>query len=331
MSTATTPDGDPLIPATRGGTDRSTGRTSLDALLTDRVVVERIQRGPNEVRFLADSSRPDVVDTVVKIEQNGECHPRELYDLHLRLCGASDDDGSPSVAARPLGWAEDPFLFAYEYIDGVPVKERIESLASNGPGWPEELSALARACGALLARFHQRLGWHGEDPSSAGRVHQACRRMVVGDVPPPGLVVRSLCDSGPHNLIVDSDDRVRLIDLPTDVRWTFAEFDIGVLAHRLARRAAIAFQSRASAGEAHRVFTRPLCEGYADTAGAHPVLPEVFAAYASSSFVFAKRSLTVRHPHASLAYARRDVGWGFSTLRAGRAARSADDVRRSSR
>jgi hypothetical protein len=134
-------------------------------------------------------------------------------------------------------------------------------------------------------------------------------------------VVRSLCDSGPHNLIVRDDGDIQLIDLPTDERWTFAEFDLGVLAHRLARRAAIAFRSTASADDAHRVFTDLLCAAYADAGRPLPDRSEVMAAFASSAFVFAKRSLTIGHPHASFGYARRDLRWGLATLRIARRGR----------
>jgi hypothetical protein len=120
-----------------------------------------------------------------------------------------------------------------------------------------------------------------------------------------------------------ADGDIRLIDLPTDERWTSAEFDVGVLAHRLARRAAIAFRSSASAADAHRVFTDPLCDSYADAIGPGPDRAEVMATFASSSFVFAKRSLTVGHRHASLGYARRDLRWGLSTLALARRRRSA--------
>jgi hypothetical protein len=219
-----------------------------------------------------------------------------------------------------VGWGDDPDLFAYEYAVGIPVKERMEALGVRAPGssWVAELSDIARGSGALLARFHAALAPGSEHTVRAGRLHQACRRASLGSTDLPSDIVRSLCDSGPHNLIVRADGDIQLIDLPTDERWTFAEFDIGVLAHRLARRAAIAFRSSATAADAHRVFTDPLCDAYFGAGGPDPDRAEVMASFASSSLVFAKRSLTIGHPHASLGYARRDLSWGLSTLRTAR-------------
>ncbi|MDX2379945.1 MAG: hypothetical protein QNM02_09330 [Acidimicrobiia bacterium] len=301
------------------------GRTSLDALLVGRVVAQRIDRGPSDVLFLADESDPSTVTIVAKTQRNpprpgSDAHT--LYRLHETLALHAADGPGSAIAPRPVGWGSEPDLFAYEYSRGVPVKERIESLApdgrSSGAAWPVELSALARASGALLAGFHAALTAGAPATISVGRLHQQVRRAVVGSEPPPSDPVRSLCDSGPHNLIAGADGSVGLIDLPTDERWTFAEFDIGVLALRLARRAAIAFHSTASAGDAHRVFTDPLCAAYA-AAGRELDRAEVFASFATASFVFAKRSLTIGHPLASLDYARRDLSWGLSSLRTGRA------------
>ena len=323
------------------------GRTSIDALLADHVVVRQIERGPSEVRFLAEADDPTVVATVVKTQQNPPppgSDARTLYRLHEALASAAASAGHPPIAPRPVGWGDDPDLFAYDYAVGVPVKERMEALApptphptaesnavstldsTGGPGgvrvpgsrWPAEFSDIARASGALLARFHAALTPGPGHTVRAGRLHQACRRASLGSADLPSGVVRSLCDSGPHNLIVRADGDIQLIDLPTDERWTFAEFDIGVLAHRLARRAAIAFRSSATAADAHRVFTDPLCDAYVGAGGTDPDRAEVMASFASSSLVFAKRSLTIGHPHASLGYARRDLGWGLSTLRTAR-------------
>jgi hypothetical protein len=302
------------------------GRTSLDELLVGRIVTERIERGPSQVLFLADETDPTSVTTVVKTQHNPPApgsDARTLYRLHEQLAGTTAGGTSRSVAPRAIGWGEAPDLFAYEYADGVLVKERIEALAAARPpgasAWPDELSDMTRASGALLAGFHTALASGAPEQVVAGRLHQACRRATVGPVEIPGVAVRSLCDSGPHNLIVRDDGEIQLIDLPTDERWTFAEFDIGVLAHRLARRAAIAFRSSASARDAHRVFTAPLCDAYAAAGGAVPDRAEVLASFAASSFVFAKRSSTVGHPHASLGYARRDLSWGLASVRAARA------------
>jgi hypothetical protein len=311
-----------------GAPEERDGPTSLDELLLDRVVTRRIERGPSEVLFLADASDPATVTTVVKTQRGvpapgSDAHT--LHRLHETLADSAGDRSGRPVAPRPVGWGRDPDLFAYEYSEGVPVKERIEALAPDGPSdasaWPAELSQIARASGVLLAGFHRALRSDRPRALATGRLHQTCRRATVGSVEVPSDPVRSLCDSGPHNLIIDSDGGVQLIDLPTDERWTFAEFDVGVLAHRLARRAAIAFRSPASAGDAHRVFTWPLSDAYEDAGGATPDRAEVLASFAASSFVFAKRSLTIGHPHASLGYARRDLVWGASTLRAARALR----------
>jgi hypothetical protein len=316
------------------------GRTSLDDLLVDRIVARRIERGPSEVLFLADASEPTTVTMVVKTQRRPPppgSDARTLYHLHQTLTGTSAGTSTgasrPSrsgraVAPLPIGWCDDPDLFVYEYSDGVPVKERIESLVppvdsdrSRRPAaaWPDELSDIARASGVLLAGFHEALFSDREHTIAMGRLHRACRRVTVGSAAPPSRAVRSLCDSGPHNLIVNEDGDLQLIDLPTDERWTFAEFDIGVLAHRLARRAAIAFRSSASAADAHGVFTDPLCAAYAETRGIPPDRGDVLASFAAASFVFAKRSLTIGHPHASLDYARRDLSWGMVTLRNARA------------
>jgi hypothetical protein len=307
------------------------GRTSIDELLADHVVVRQIERGPSEVRFLAEADDPTVVTRVVKTQQNPPppgSDARTLYRLHEALESAAASAGHAPVAPRPVGWGDDPDLFAYDYAVGVPVKERMEALAPPTPdpnpesnpesSWPAEFSGIARASGALLARFHAALTPGPGHTVRAGRLHQACRRASRGSADLPSGIVRSLCDSGPHNLIVRADGDIQLIDLPTDERWTFAEFDIGVLAHRLARRAAIAFRSSATAADAHRVFTDPLCDAYVGAGGTDPDRAEVMASFASSSFVFAKRSLTIGHPHAWLGYARRDLSWGLSTLRTAR-------------
>lgn len=308
----------------------SAGRVSLGALLDDHVVVRHIGRGPSEVRFLAEAGDPTVVTTVVKTQRNppscgNDAHT--LYRLHQALASSAVTAGHRPVAPRPVGWGENPDLFAYEYAVGMQVKERMEALAPPAPtpgstarstagsSWPAELSGIAGESGALLARFHAALTPEREHTVRVGRLHEVCRRASLGSADPPSSVVRSLCDSGPHNLIVRPDGDIQLIDLPTVERWTFAEFDIGVLAHRLARRAAIAFRSSAGATDAHRVFTDPVCDAYVGAGGPDPDRAEVMASFASSSFVFAKRSLTVGHPHASLAYARRDLSWGLSTLR----------------
>ena len=319
------------------------GRTSIDALLADHVVVRQIERGPSEVRFLAEAGDPTVVTTVVKTQQNPPSpgsEARTLYRLHEALASAAVSAGHPPIAPCPVGWGDDPDLFAYEYAVGMPVKERMEALApptpestagsspestpestgvrATGSSWPAEFSGIARASGALLARFHAAFTPGPGHTVRIGRLHQACRRASLGSTGLPSGVVRSLCDSGPHNLIVRADGDIQLIDLPTDERWTFTEFDIGVLAHRLARRAAIAFRSSATAADAHRVFTDPLCDAYVGAGGTDPDRAEVMASFASSSLVFAKRSLTIGHPHASLGYARRDLSWGLSTLRTAR-------------
>lgn len=299
------------------GLDEPGGRTSRDELLAEHVVVRRLERGSAEVIFLATAADPNDVVTVVKIQRIPPAvgsDARALYSLHQHLATAADAAGVRPVAPRPLGWGADPDLFAYEYAVGIPVKERLESLALERPSWPDECSDIARDCGAVLARFHSAIGAHRERPVLAGRLDRACRRLSGGAVSPRGGAVRSLCDSGPHNLIMGADGDIRLIDLPTDERWTSAEFDVGVLAHRLARRAAIAFRSSASTADAHRVFTDPLCDSYADASGPALDRADVMASFASSSFVFAKRSLTVGHPHASLGYARRDLRWGLATL-----------------
>lgn len=325
-------------PVNGGPIDQSTTRdgcTSAEEVLVGYVVSRRLESGPTEVLFLAPAAAPDAVSTVVKIihttpPPGGDAET--LYRLHRRLVGATAP-GSAPPAARPVGWGKDPDLFAYEYVPGVPVKERIESLAASSPTaeWPAELSVIARASGVLLAQFHLALPEDGTGPDAAaaaagaaaprvGRLHQLCRRVGVRTPAhlPPGRV-RSLCDSGPHNMIVTPQGEVRLIDLPTDERWTFAEFDLGVLAHRLARRAAISFGWTASAGDARRVFVEPLCRGYEAAGGRPPDRSEVLASFAASSLVFAKRSLTIGHPLASVSFARRDVRWGAAALRDARA------------
>lgn len=313
---------DPFSSRSDDMTTFAEGRTSLAELLAHHIIVRRIDRGPSEVLLLAPSGDPTNVSTVVKTEKQprtGSGHEaRALYCLHATLAStAPPTDGGRPVAPRPIGWGEDPTLFAYEYAEGVPVKERIESLALAGTRWTDELSDIGRGSGTLLARFHgaiERGESCGRGTNQAGRLPEVCRRVGIGSGPRPAGVVRSLCDSGPHNLIVRGDGDVQLIDLPTDERWTFAEFDLGVLSHRLARRAAIAFGSSASANDAHRVFTDPLCAAYIDAGQPVPDRSEVMAAFASSAFVFAKRSLTLGHPHASLGYARRDLRWGLASL-----------------
>ncbi len=168
--------------------------------------------------------------------------PAEVAATLLGLeTGPGDVTWSP-IAPKLVAYGADPSFVAYEFIEGRLVNDVIED-AVGGPSAdiPGRLIDVARQTGATMARFHRVFGPPGPHDRSYERLSRS--RLVTGclhlggvRLPEYSTWVRSMVDPGPHNLVLDRDDQVMIIDLSGEVVFRPREAEVGMLAHRFGRK-----------------------------------------------------------------------------------------------
>ena len=165
-------------------------------------------------------------------------HARQSF-VDLSICQAfARSRLIRSFTPVPLHWGASPAFICYEWVDGKQLWDDLEPLDASEAG--PRIKAVSRQAGQLLRHYHESfadsIASHAVE-GSVGRQRSTARRLAEVIGPPHRTpLVRSLGDSGPHNIIVEADGNLRLIDLPTSVVITYPEFDVARLALRISRR-----------------------------------------------------------------------------------------------
>jgi hypothetical protein len=219
--------------------------------------------------------------------------PAEMAATLVSLAARSGDTQRSRIAPKLVAHGDDPPFVAYEFIEGRLLRDVIADLAGgSSPDHPERLIELARESGAMMARFHQAFGPPGPQDRADDRLSGSrlvSRVLELGGVQRTELtaLVRSLIDPGPHNLLLDHDDQVVMIDLPGAVVLRPREAEIGMLAHRFGRavRRSVRSSGSPSRGVARRIAAA-VVEGYQNEhpQPLDPRLIEVFIAVSSALY-----------------------------------------------
>ncbi len=211
-------------------------------------------------------ARPSIV---VKELTAHEEDPAEMAVTHLMLEADASAGNRPMVAPKLVAYGDDPPFVAYEFIEGRLLKDMIVTATDGSTSvHRERLIDLARRSGAAMARFHGAFGPPGPQDRADDRLSEsrlASRSLTLGGVKSPDLSawVRSMIDPGPHNLVVDLDDQVLIIDLPAAAVFRPREAELGMLAQRFGRlvRRSARLSQRPTRGAARRIASA-VVDGY---------------------------------------------------------------------
>lgn len=164
------------------------------------------------------------------------------YTTLRSLRSHAHSKGHPHFVPRPFSWGRLPAYVCFEWVQGTLLADLIsENLEGSPARFHTWVSDTGKALGRVLSCYHSTFlasappGVVSTNSLEGGAARIA--RFVSGDGGTLGLPVRSLGDGGPHNVIVDDDGQIWLIDLPAGHDTATAQWDIARLALRLVRTA----------------------------------------------------------------------------------------------
>lgn len=152
---------------------------------------------------------------------------------------AAETRSEPHFVARPYWWGTDPPFLCVEWIEGKALRSLMAAgLVRDGDSsW---LLEPLTAAGAFLARYHIALAdWpvasDAVETEGQRRLTTVARRIAGPDAPSVEIPVRSFSDPNPGNFVIDRQDRLWLIDLPSRVEMRALQLDLALLVYWLGR------------------------------------------------------------------------------------------------